>query len=182
MQRSKKLAKNYAQALIDLTENNISQQEEYLNELKEITQLITSVENSKKVFNSPAISKDEKKNLLNKLFQGKLNQKLLNFLFLLIDNQRFNLICEIHDEVQNLVNKSKGIIIAEVSSANELDQITLENIKKKLENSFRENGKISLKTKVEPGLIGGLKVQINDLVYDGSVKGRLENLKRRLEI
>ena len=39
---------------------------------------------------------------------------------------------------------------------------------------------IKIEQSIDPELIGGIKVKINDLVYDGSIKGRLENLKRRL--
>ena len=183
MKPSKQIAKNYSQALKELTGNDLSLLESFLAEIEAINKLINEVSGAKSMFENPIIPKNEKKELLKKLFQGKINQKILNFLFLLIDKQRFNALSEIQNQLAILVNKAKGITIAEVASASELDSTTLENIKQRLENILGQNGqkeKVTIEQKIEVDLIGGIKVKINDLVYDGSLKGRLENLKRRL--
>ena len=179
MHQSKQVSKNYAQALIELM-NTIQEQESVLNELMVIDESISKVSQAKDVFETPVISKDTKKELIKKLFQGKINQKLLNFLFILVDNQRFSILSSIKEHFQKLVNKSKGITFAEVSSACELDKNAMDNLKKHLEQLLGEEN-ISIETKTDSSLIGGVKVKINDLVYDGSVKGRLEGLKRKLE-
>ena len=178
---SKQVAKNYAQVLIEITNGDLNLQEIFLNEIKAICESIAQVKGAKEVFENPAISKEEKKALLKKLFGGKINEKSLIFLFLLIDKQRFNLLPEIQNQLIAMVNKNKGITIAEVSSAKALDTGSIEALKQKLERILGKNQKIAIESKIEPALIGGLKVKINDLIYDGSVKGRLENLKRKLE-
>ena len=180
MKKSPQVAKNYAQALIELAGNDLTVQETFLSEIKAVNESINQVKNANQIFENPEISKDEKKSLLRKLFQGKLNAKVLNLLLLLIDKQRFNLLSEIQNELLKLVNKNKGIIIAKVSSASELDANTIQALKQKLENILGKNEKVTIESKVEPALLGGVKVTINDLVYDGSIKGKLENLKRRL--
>ena len=180
MKKSIQVAKNYAQALIELAGNDLSVQETFFNEIKAVSESVSQVKNADQVFENPEISKDEKKELLKKLFQGKLDAKVLNLLFLLIDKQRFNLLSAIQDELLKLVNKNKGIVIAEVSSASELDANTIQALKQKLENILGKSEKVTIESKVEPALLGGMKVTINDLVYDGSIKGRLENLKRKL--
>lgn len=179
MKESKQIARNYAQALIELTNNDLNLQENYLSEIKSLNESINQTKSAKEVFENPVISKEEKKQLIKKL--PGLSPKILNFLFLLIDNQRFNLLSDIQNELTRLVNKGKGISVAEVSSTSELDSVTLDGIKQKLENILGKTKKIRIESKVEPDLLGGIKVRINDLVYDGSIKGRLENLKRRLE-
>ena len=181
MQKSKQVAKNYAQALMELAAKDLTLKETFLNEIKIINESINQATNAKKTFQSPVVSHDEKKELIKKIFSGKLNSKVLNFLFLLIDKHRFNLLPEIQDHLNKLVNKEKGIVIAEVSSVIELDSTTLEDLKQQLESILKKSEKVTIESKIEPSLIGGLKVRVNDFVYDSSIKGRLENLKRRLE-
>ena len=183
MKQSTKIAKNYARALFELGElsgNDLSLQETILSELNNINEIINKVKDAKVIFTTPVIAKDEKKELIQKLLQGKIDQKVLNFLFLLIDKQRFNMLPEIQDELNKLVNKLKGIVVAEISSASALDNETLEKLKQKLENILTKDKKILVESKIEPELIGGIKVKMDDLVFDGSIKGKLENLKRRL--
>ena len=180
MQLSKQIARNYAQALIELTKSDLSLQEVLLNEIKFISELINSTKDAKEVFNNPGISKEEKQELIKKLFGEKVNEKSLNLLFLLIDKQRFNLLSEIQNQLSNLVNKNKGIVIAKVSSTSKLDTNTLESLKQRLEKILGKSEKVTIESRIEPELIGGFVVRVNDLVYDGSIKGRLENLKRRL--
>lgn len=170
-------AKNYAQALAELTENNIRVQEEILNEIKTLNEAIKQVDESGQFFENPLIPKEKKKEIIKKTFQDKINQKCLNLLLLLIDKQRFYILSDIQNELTKIVNKNKGIVVAEISSAAQLDTQTTEKIKERLEATFK---KVSIEPKVEPELIGGIVVKINDLVYDGSIKGRIESLKRRL--
>ena len=180
MQLSKQISKNYAQALIELAGGDLSLEETFLNEIKSINEIISQIKETKQIFENPGISKDEKKELIKNLFSGKINQNVLNFLFLLIDKQRFNILPDIQNWLNKFINNRKGIVIAEVTSALELDANTLENLKQKFETLLKEDKKVTIETKIEPALIGGLMVKINDLVYDGSIKGKLDNLKRRL--
>ena len=182
MQKSKQLAKTYAQALLETCKNDIALQEILLNEIVVIEDAISQIKNAKDVFESPIISNTEKKELIKKVFSGKVNERILNFLFILIDNYRFNTLKEIQDQLTKIVNKSKKIAIAEVHSVSELDKDTLENLTKVLENVLPQGEKVTIESKISPELIGGVKVKINDLVYDGSIKGRLENIKQKLEV
>ena len=175
MKQSQKISKNYAQALFEL-----SHEETFLYEIKTINESLDKVPNSWGFFNSPGISKDEKKELLKKLFSGRINEKILNFLFLLIDNKRFSLLPEIQNQFSKLVNKSRGTIVAEIYSTVDIDTNTLEKLKQSIANTIGHNEKVEVESSIEDSLIGGIKVKINDLVYDGSIKGRLEALKQKL--
>ena len=181
MQISKQTAKNYAQALSESLSGDITLHETFLNEIKIINESFNQVKNIWEVFNNPSISTDEKKELIKKIFQGKINAKLLNFLFLLIDKKRFNLLPEIQNQFTKIVNKLKNTVIAEVQTASEIDPVMLEKLKQRLESIFTKNEKVTIETKVNPELIGGLLVKVEDLIYDGSIKGRLDDLKRKIE-
>lgn len=180
MKQSQKIAKNYAQALLELTGNDLQLQEIMLNEIKTITESLDKVKNSWGFFNSPGISKDEKKEFIKKMLFGKINEKILNLLFLLTDNKRFNILPEIQNQLSKLVNKSRGTTVAEVYSAVDIDSNTMEKLKQSIANTIGHNEKVEVESKIERSLIGGIKIKINDLIYDGSIKGRLEALKEKL--
>lgn len=180
MKNEIKTSKVYSQALIELTNNDLPLQENIFNEIKDINQILSSTKDAKVFFNNPAISKEEKKSLINKTFSGKINETLLKFLFVLIDNQKFDYLPEIQNQYLALLNKSKGIVIAEVTSAHELDSSIVNAISDALKHNLSSIGQVKIETKIVPELIGGLKVKVGDLVYDGSIKGRLDGLKRRL--
>ena len=182
MKQSQKIAKNYAQALLELAGTQSSYKETVLSELKVINESLNKIKNSWKFFNSPGIAKDEKKEVIKKLFAGKINEKVLNLLFLLIDNKRFNVLSEIQNQLNKLVNKSRKIVIAEIYSAVDIDNNTLEKLKQSIANIIGHNEKVEVESKIEHSLIGGIKVKINDLVYDGSIKGRLEGLKQKMGV
>ena len=181
MKENKKIARNYAQALMGLSGSDLGLQETYLREIKSINELINNVKEAKQVLENPGITKDEKKKLVE-TFQHNISATVVNFLYLLIDKNRFNILSEIQDELTKLVNKAKGIVIAEVYSTKELDSSTANMIVETLRRSVSTDDvkEIKIDQRVDPLLIGGLKVKINDLVYDGSIKERLDNIKRRL--
>src|SRR3989338_4340868 len=141
MKQSQKIAKNYAQALLELTNNDLQLHEIMLNEIKTITESLDKVKNSWGFFNSPGISKDEKKEFIKKMFSGKINEKILNLLFLLIDNKRFNILSEIQNQLSKLVNKSRGTTVAEVYSAVDIDSNTMEKLKQSIANTIGHNEK-----------------------------------------
>ena len=187
MKQSQKISKNYAQALLELAgkldgATQLSYEEIFLAELKVLNESMDKIPNSWGFFNSPGISKDEKKEFIKKMFSGKINEKVLNLLFLLIDNKRFSMLSEIQNQLSKLVNKSKGTILAEVYSAVDIDSNTLEKLKQSIANTIGHNEKVEVESKIERSLIGGIKVKINDLVYDGSIKGRLESLKAKMGV
>lgn len=186
MRASKKVVKNYALALFELCNKDLQTKEDMLHALKEITNVMTELKEITTIFNTPGVSKKEKKELVGKIFSkfsldASVSTIFSKFLSLLIDKGRFNLLPEIQDEFSKLIDKEKGTVHVEISSPYELKDDTIENLRISLEKVLLSpSEKLKVNKKIEPELIGGIKVKIKDLVYDGSIKGRLENLKRRL--
>lgn len=183
MRASKKTSRNYAQALLELAGDSLEDKENLLNQIKVFTEAISRVKNASEVLKNPVISKAEKKEIIKKIFvsQDEITKKMTNFLFLLIDNHRLGLITEIQNEFEKLMDKERGIVQAEISSAMPLKDDTIENLRRILEATLlKQNESLKIEHKTEESLIGGIKVKVKDIVYDGSIKGRLEDLKRRL--
>jgi F-type H+-transporting ATPase subunit delta len=128
---------------------------------------------------SPAVTRETKHRVIEKLVARLGASKIVrNLLFLIIDKQRARLLPEIIAAFQQVIRERQGITEAEISSAVEL------NAAQKAELAFtleRLTGKrVEAKYLLEPALLGGAVVRIGDTIYDGSVRNRLNELRRRL--
>jgi F-type H+-transporting ATPase subunit delta len=108
----------------------------------------------------------------------KLSLIARNFLFVLIDHRRIALLGAILHSFELIVDERLGFARAEVSSPRELTEAQRGAINAQLE---RLTGKrIRMRFAVDPALIGGVVARIGSTVYDGSVRGQLQTLGRRL--
>lgn len=128
---------------------------------------------------SPAVTKEAKHRVIEKLLTRVGASKILrNFLFVIVDHQRTHALPEIIAAFQQVIRQRQGIMEAQVSSAVELSkaqkaemEFTLEKLTgKRVEATFS----------LEPELLGGARVRVGDTIYDGSVRGRLNELRARL--
>lgn len=126
----------------------------------------------------PAIKKEERTDLLEKAFGAEAERYLVNFLKILCEK---NLLREYEgctEEFTRRYNADNGIEEAVVTSAVSLNEDQKKALKAKLE---KVSGKsVSLVTKVDPALCAGLKVELGGVELDGSVKGRLNDISRKL--
>ena len=126
---------------------------------------------------SPAVGMSAKDALLSQHLVG-MSKEGMNLVRLLLRKGRFALAPQIADHYRRLVNEYRGIKAAEVTSATPLSPAELKAIARRL--SAMTDRKVTVETRVDPSIIGGIVVRIGDQLIDASVKGRLEALKRRL--
>jgi F-type H+-transporting ATPase subunit delta len=128
---------------------------------------------------SPAVSRDAKHGVLEKLIARLGASKILrNFLFLIADHQRTHILPEIITAFQEVVRQRQGIAEAEISSAVELSAAQKAEFASTL---ARITGKrVEAKYSLEPALLGGAVVRVGDTIYDGSLRNRLNALRARL--
>ncbi|MBX3007414.1 MAG: ATP synthase F1 subunit delta [Melioribacteraceae bacterium] len=129
------------------------------------------------VLKSPVIKTTDKKSILTQVFKGKVSHDLLTFLEFVIDKGREDILFEILKEFLVLCDKKNGVVRARVSSAIELS----ENAKKEILSKFsvKTNKNIEADFIVNESLIGGFTININDTIYDASIKQQLRNLKKK---
>jgi F-type H+-transporting ATPase subunit delta len=126
---------------------------------------------------SPVEPADKKRAVLRELLPG-VSPEVQRFLAILAHRDRLDLVPEIATVFERLVNEHKGIAVAQVTTAVPIDERQKTQIASKL---ARRLGKtIVLETRVDPDILGGVVAQVGDDVIDGSVRGRLERLRRRL--
>ena len=97
-----------------------------------------------------------------------------NFYGLLVRNNDLKLLSKIIEKIEEIDKKERGVIEVKVSSVKKLDS----NVIEKLQQIIGK--KTDIKEEINPSLIGGLKIQIGDLLIDGSIKAKLNKLRQSL--
>jgi len=104
-----------------------------------------------------------------------------NFLHILVDRDRLDQVPGIADALHEQINVQRGIVTAEVTTAVPLDADMQQSVTQKLAQHFgREARQITIRSHVDPSIIGGVIARVGDQVIDDSVRGRIERLRRSL--
>jgi F-type H+-transporting ATPase subunit delta len=171
------VAKRYASALFQIAREQqiLSQVEEELRVVKEVLQYNADL---KAVLNSSKLTIEKKKEIVTNAF-ASINVFVLNTLLILIDRHRENEIIEVANQFIELANEASGVAEAEVYSVRALTDAEREA----LSTTFAAKiGKKSLKIEniVDSNLLGGIRLRIGNRIYDGSLRGKLDRLERKL--
>jgi len=128
-------------------------------------------------FFSPYFSTKEKQDALVRVLDGA-DPALLNFLALLIENHRMPVIFRIRLEFERLWEEENRTLPVEITSAIELDQATTESLGRTI--GERAGRKVTLATRVDPDILGGIIVRVGNSILDASIRNRLEQLRRHV--
>ena len=113
------------------------------------------------------------------ILAGKLSGECENFVRVLADNQRLELLPEMRAQYEALKNEREGVIEAEISSAFELSAAQLAELVARLEK--KTGRKVKARLSVDKELIGGIKVALGDKVIDASARAQLAALEIALK-
>jgi F-type H+-transporting ATPase subunit delta len=174
------VATRYAKALADVTTAAAGlRPEEALSQLRAFEAALAASQELQNALSTPAVPASRKRAVVARIADIlKLSLIARNFLFVLIDHRRIALLGEILHSFELIVDERLGFARAEVSSPRELTESQRGAISGQLE---RLTGKrIRMRFAVDPALIGGVVARIGSTVYDGSVRGQLQTLGRRL--
>ena len=145
----------------------------------QIINLIFLSEDFKSLIKNPTINKLEQFNVLNKISeQYKLNVLLTKFLNFLISKRRFFYVDKILKSFIEICSIKRGELKAELTSAKNLTEDEVNNIKEELTKNF--SSKIKLNYKYDKSLIGGLIVQVGSTMVDTSIKNKLQQIENRM--
>lgn len=170
------LATRYAESLFSLALDN-----DKVSLYKEQIDLVKKSFNDANVlpfFGSSKVSKEEKKELIKNIFNGKLDRYVVNFLYVLVDRGRMVNYKEIFSEFHHLCNESLGIKEGTIETARPLKVELIEE----LENALSKDGeRIELIEVINKSLISGFKISIDNRVIDNSMKQRIQNMEETLK-
>jgi F-type H+-transporting ATPase subunit delta len=170
----------YARAFADVVFARKLDPAATLAQLQSIVALYDSSEDLRRVWESPAISADQKRNLLDSIvarMEG-VPRELRNFLAVLIDQSRIGSIAMIAKQFETEVNSRLGRIEADVTSARALTEAERAALVAKI--SEVTGRVVSARYSVDAALLGGATVRVGSTVYDGSVRGHLQKIREQL--
>ncbi len=174
---SDSLSRRYALALFKLSVEK-GELDNVNDEFGVISELVSSKENFRYFLISPKVDIEQKKKVLKSIFGDHISKHLLHFLYLLLDKKRQTLIEKIRSNFVTLFNNHYNKAEITVRPAISLGDEIINDLKKVFEKKLEKT--IAVQEEVDPSLIGGVQVRVNNTVYDASVKTKLEKLRKVL--
>ena len=171
------IANRYAEALFQIGEEE-NKTDNLYNELKEVSSLITTNNDLNNVMKSPLVSKNEKIQLIDTLFAGKIDNDLKNFFKILVEKGRITSVEAIEATYKELLNEKNNILEGYVISAVPMDNEKIKELETELSKKYNKN--VTLENEVDQSILGGVLVRLGNTQIDGSVKTRLNNIKDQL--
>ncbi len=173
----KEIAKIYAGALLDVgLENKILPRVE--EELGSFSELISKEKEFMVFLNAPVISRDKKKELIEKLFSGKFCQQMLNFIKVLIDNDRQSLTPYIHSYLVDLIDQKNNRQKVYITTSAKLEPGVLKEIERSIGNKLKKD--VIIEESVDNSILGGIVIRIDDTLIDGSIAKDLNIMRAKL--
>ncbi|MCR3758385.1 F0F1 ATP synthase subunit delta [Clostridium felsineum] len=169
------LDRRYALALYEVGEER-QKLEEYINDFNDIVGLLKTNQDVIQVVNHPQVSTSEKKKIFMEIFKGKIDEKLLNFLLLLIEKKRIHDAEGILSQLNIISLEKHNKVIADVKTVIPLTEVEKTTLTSKL--SAKYNKTVILKEIIDKSIIGGVYVRVGDDVIDGTVKFKLDSMKK----
>jgi F-type H+-transporting ATPase subunit delta len=170
------LAEVYSRALFE-----VAQEHDVLDDLHEqLGQFADELDTNHDMqvfFFSPYFSSQEKKEGIRKMVEGA-DENFVRFLELLAERHRMPALFRIRRAFNALYAEERKLLPVTVTSAVELDEGIVKEIGRKIEE--QTGRKVELTAKVDPNVIGGLVMRVGNMVMDGSIRARLERLRKQV--
>jgi len=177
----KKVAARYAKSLLDLAVE-FKKLENVKSDMEGLLSLSKENKDFTAFLKSPVIQFSKKRTILEKLFNGKLDDLTLKFILILAGKQREGILIEVINAFLDQYRKLKRVSVIKVISAVPLPQNQVNELKRKIESSSVGFENAEIITAVDPKLMGGYILEVEGNVYDASVRHKLDNLKKEFKI
>ncbi len=128
-------------------------------------------------FFSPYFSSEEKRDAVDRILDGA-DERFVNFLKLLAERHRMPVLPRIRRRFEDLWAEENQLLPVTVTSAVELDEGLVEEIGNRIQE--QTGRKVELSSNVDPDVLGGLMVRVGNMVLDGTVRNRLERLRKQV--
>jgi F-type H+-transporting ATPase subunit delta len=175
---TERIARVYAEALLRAAEER-NQVDEVFEELDSlIREVFRAAPEWEMVLSSGAVGRDRKATVIRSVFEGRASELFINFLLVLNDHERLDLLRAIVEAYRELRDEKAGRVQVMVRSAVPLPGNQRERLIQELRETFQKEPVIE--TQLDPDLLGGVVVRVGDWVYDQSVKSRLEDIRNQL--
>ena len=170
--------KVYSEALYELAAETGST-ESLKDELSALSDIFDKNTELYGVLSSPAVASGEKEELLDSIFGGKISETALNFLCLASDKGRIRYLPAIAADFRRRWNDENGVMDVTVTSAKALSYEQRSRLSDKLAAVYGK--KIVITEKIDPSVLGGVKLTCRDKQLDGTVRTKLDNIRSSMK-
>lgn len=171
------IAERYARALYQAAQA-AGAEDEVFGDVRSLLDLVAAVPRLSEFLLSPQVPMQDKHALVHRTFDGRVHRLLVDFLLVLIEKKRIVFVMDIAKAFCDVYRKHKGMAAVKAITAVPLDEAQSERLLGIL--AERTHKIISLTRIVDPDILGGMILVVDDEVLDGSVRNQLERLRRRL--
>ena len=170
-------ASRYAKALLDVLYP--AKAEVGREQLLKFSSLLSQQAEARVLLENPTVSVERRKELLARVGDAlALEPPIRNFLSLLVERNRLELMDEIVQTYESLLDEKLGVVRARITSAQDLDTKQRDEVVSRLQALTGK--KVRMEVFVDPSLIGGLVAQVGSTIYDGSIRQRLQSFRDNL--
>lgn len=170
------IAEVYARSLFEVAKEHDALDEIH-EELGEFADALDENRDLQVFFFSPYFSSEEKKDAISRLISGA-DERFVRFLEMLAERHRMPVVFRIRRELDGLWAEENRLLPVTITSAVELDDQTVRRIRKEIEE--QTGRRTELTTEVDPDVLGGLAMRVGNVVMDGTVRSRLDRLRREV--
>ena len=170
------IAEVYARSLFEVAKAHDSIDEIH-DQLAEFADALDGNRDLQVFFFSPYFSSEEKKDGIGKLVEDA-DERFVRFLELLAERHRMPAVFRIRREFDSLWAEERKLLTVTITSAVELDKSTVKRIGDEIQE--RTGRRIELTTSVDPDVIGGLAMQVGNMIMDATIRSRLERLRKEV--
>jgi len=175
--RDETVARSYAETLFDLAQRHEGL-EAFGQGIKVVEDLLEQDPNFRLFLETPRVAAADKKAVIRKAFGNVLPTHLVNFLLVTVDKRRQRLLRDISVQYHALLDQHLGRAHVEVTLARPADDATTNVLSQRLSGLV---GKTAIPhVRVRPEILGGIIVRTGDTIYDGSVRRKLDGMRRQL--
>ena len=175
--RESTIARNYAQTLLELAEK-AGDLTGWGRMIEQVGAAVRSEPTLRGFLAAPQVSVEQKNGLLERGFKGVVPRPFVLFLQAVVRNRRQLLLPIIAEQYTSLLEEREGRLHAYLTVAKPVSPAEEEQIAARLGTSLGRP--VVVEVKVDESLLGGMVARIGDTVYDGSVKRKLDSIRRRM--
>jgi F-type H+-transporting ATPase subunit delta len=173
------IASRYARALVDVILEQKIDGDTARQQLRSIVDAVHESVELRKVWESPAISPEQKRAVLDAVAeQIGIAKPIRNFIAILIDHRRIGMLDDMVRQFEVELDAQLGFAEAEISSARPLSADEKREVEARVERMTGKKVRAHYISK--PALLGGVMVRVGSTIYDGSVRGQLEKMRQEL--
>jgi F-type H+-transporting ATPase subunit delta len=168
----------YAEALMSLAQST-DKTERLGEDVAALLNLLKESPELQQFLTSPLVKAEDKKAVLERIGGEQFDPYTKNFLKILVERRRIAFLEGICQHYQLLLRKFKQTVLAQVTSAVELNEAQQQSVREKVQ-AMTNAHQVELDTKIDPDLIGGVIIKVGSQVVDASLRGQLRRIGLRL--